>query len=412
MTYYTRDLEENILKYTPKREMIAVIGTRQCGKTTLISKILDGLEAEGKRISRVSFDHVTDLELFETDLTSFVQLHVRDRDILFIDEVQYAKESGKKLKYIFDTFGIKIFISGSSSAEISIQSLKHLVGRIFIFTLHPFSFREFVRACSPRLFPLYESGKYGNTVLEELNRLFHAFVRFGGYPRVLLSDDDEERRKVLEGIYNTHLLREVREIMHLPDDFRMVRLVKSLALQTGGIINYNDLSRRSELSYPRLKEYLNILEKTFICGFVPPWHRNRNTELVKQPKVYFHDTGFRNTCINDHSLDRVDAGALFENFVFSELIKVGLEPGYWRTRSGAEVDYIITCGSKVIPVEVKTSQYNVSLPRSFSSFIEKYRPLRGYILSTNFEERRTVKGCDVHFLPFVKLHFRELQNET
>ena len=159
MLYIKRDIEDEINKYLNAREILTVVGSRQCGKTTLIDDILGNLEKKGKKISRVSFDNIKELQLFENDIDSFTGLYVKGYDFLFIDEVQYSKDSGKKLKYIYDNFKIKIFISGSSAAELSIQSLKYLVGRIFVFTLYPFSFKEFLRAKNQKLVPIYKSDR-------------------------------------------------------------------------------------------------------------------------------------------------------------------------------------------------------------------------------------------------------------
>src|SRR3989338_5499658 len=115
MVYVPRELEKEIKKYLNRDEIVAVVGTRQCGKTTLINTLLDEMEKNGKKVKRITFDNVKDMQLFETDIDSFISLYVKNFDILFIDEVHYSKDNGKKLKYLHDNFKIKIFISGSST---------------------------------------------------------------------------------------------------------------------------------------------------------------------------------------------------------------------------------------------------------------------------------------------------------
>jgi len=119
--YYKRNLEEKIKKYLSVKETIAIVGVRQCGKTTLMKKIAQDISGK-KKVNFISFDDISILQLFEEDIDSFIQIHVKSFDFLFIDEIQYAAESGKKLKYIYDHHYIKMLISGSSAAEISIQS--------------------------------------------------------------------------------------------------------------------------------------------------------------------------------------------------------------------------------------------------------------------------------------------------
>ena len=409
MEYIKRDIEENISKFMYKKEIIAIVGVRQCGKTTVINHILDKLEKKGKKVKRITFDNIKDLELFEQDIESFIELYVKNFDFLFIDEVHYSKNSGKKLKYVYDNFDIKIFISGSSAAEISIHSLKYLVGRIFTFTLYPFSFREFIRAKNPKILNLYESGKYKSEIILKFNKYIKEFIIYGGYPRVVLTDDKEEKKTVLKNIYNTYLLKEIKEILDLSEDFRLIKLLKSLSLQIGNILNYNELSSLTGFSYNDLKKYLNILEKTYICSLIRPFYTNKRVELVKSPKIFFFDSGFRNICIDNFSQERSDLGSLYENYIFSELIKENIFPKYWRTKSKAEVDFIIEKENKVTPIEIKSNLKQPKLTKSFHSFLEKYNPKKSYILSSDFEGSKKLKNYKITFLPFSK--FNQLSKE-
>jgi hypothetical protein len=139
--YITRDLEEKIRSYLDKPEIIAIIGPRQSGKTTLMKEIFKSLS----KAVYIDFEDRDTLSLFNNDIKSFYELHVMNADYLFIDEFQYAKEGGQKLKYLFDTHKLKIIISGSSVLDLTHQAIKFLVGRIFIFYLYPFNFGEYLR---------------------------------------------------------------------------------------------------------------------------------------------------------------------------------------------------------------------------------------------------------------------------
>jgi len=402
LKYIERDLEAEIGKYVESREIIAVVGPRQCGKTTMINKMLDEEETKGKVVERVSFDDQKILGVFERDVDSFIDLHVRGKDMLFIDEIHYSKESGRRLKYIYDTCWTKIIISGSSAPEMSIYSLKYLVGRILTFTLHTFSFREFLRCREPSMLGVFERGDYKGDITARLNRHLEEYILFGGFPRVALAEGKDEKRKLLDGIVNTYLLREIREILDISEDYKLLDLLKSLSLQTGNIINYNELSALTGYSYAGLKRYLNILEKTFICSLLRPFFSNKRTELVKNPKVYFLDAGFRNACIGNFSTERTDKGSMYENFVFSELARMGERVKFWNTKSAAEVDFVAEKEGKAVPIEVKSRLGARKITKSYGSFISKYSPERGYFLSLDSEGREKIKGCTVIFLPFVK----------
>jgi predicted AAA+ superfamily ATPase len=389
--YVKRFLEEEIKKYLAKREIIAIVGPRQSGKTTLLKHIFDGL----KNAKFLDFEDRETLELFNEDLRSFIDLYVKDYAYLFIDEFQYAKEGGKQLKYIYDNYKTKIIISGSSVSGLSIHGIKYLVGRIFVFNLYPFSFEEYLSYKEPRLYSeIYTKRKLSKPIIERITPQFDEFCIFGGYPRVVLTHDKKEKEIVLKNIYNTYFLKEIKEVLNLPDDYKLSKLIKALALQTGNIINYNELSEITGFNYKDLLKHMNVLEKTYICARSQPFHTNKRTELVKSPKIFFFDNGFRNIVLKNFqsTKNRPDKGQLYENFVASEIAKKDIEVKYWRTKSKAEVDFIIEKNGGVIPIEVKSGMTKPKLTKSFASFLEKYKPKNALMLSENlFAEKGKIK---------------------
>ena len=397
MGYIKRDLEEKIKKYLKRREMIAIVGARQAGKTTILKHILKDL----KNAKFVSFDDQIALRTFTEDVDLFVKEYVENTDFLFIDEFQYAKEGGKKLKYIYDNYKIKIIISGSSVAELSVQSLKYLVGRIFIFTLFPLSFTEFLRYKNPDFYEILDSKKISQIMIERMHILYKEYVIFGGYPEVVLANNKEEKIEILRNIYNTYLLREIREILQIGDDSKLTKLIKALSLQAGNLVNYNELSVIVGLDYRELVKHIDILIKTFVIMKSVPFFTNKRKELVKTPRLFFVDSGFRNIIISNFQKleDRTDLGSLNENFVASELLKKGFKLNYWRTKAGAEVDFIIEKDNKEIPIEVKSNLTSFRYGRSFKNFIIDYDCARGFILSNTLIGKISFNKVKIDFVP-------------
>jgi len=353
--YVKRKLEDTILKYLKTPEIIAVVGPRQSGKTTMLRRLYESL----KRAVFLSFEDKKILDLFEKETDDFISLYVKNNDYVFIDEFQYAKTGGKILKYIYDLAPkAKIIISGSSAIDLTVRALKHLVGRIFIFTLYPFDFEEFLSFRDQQYFNLYQKLKInimqsdlprnfslGENVRQTLAEYYQEYAIFGGYPRAVTASANEEKIEVLKNIYNTYFLREVKDMAGLADDYKLANLIKALALQIGNLIEYQELSRLSEFSYPTLKKYLNFLDKTFICQTLRPFHGNKRNEIVKNPKVFFLDCGLRNYIVNDFRKigERTDAGALLENTAFAQFIKQNINDlRFWRTKQKAEVDFVVT----------------------------------------------------------------------
>ncbi|MBI2142155.1 ATP-binding protein [Candidatus Woesearchaeota archaeon] len=359
--YIKRFLEGAIDKYLGKREILAIIGPRQSGKTTILRHYYENC----KNAVFLDFEDRQTLELFDEDIDSFIELYVKKRDYVFIDEFQYAKEGGKNLKRIYDNCKAKIIISGSSSSELSIQSIKFLVGRVFVFTLYPFSFGEFLNYKNEGVYNIWKKGKLTRPAIERIIPHFNEFCIYGGYPRVVLSEDKSEKEVVLRNIYNTYFLKEIKEILNLPEDYKLSKLI-----HTG-------------FSYTDLLKHFNVLEKTFVLARSAPFHTNKRTELVKSPKVFFVDSGFRNAIIKNFQQieNRPDMGSLYENFVASEFLKSGIELKYWRTKSMAEVDFIIEKDGKTMPVEIKSNLAKPNFTKSFLSFLDKYGPEKSFILS-------------------------------
>lgn len=371
-TYIQRKLEQSIRKFLDAPEIIAILGARQCGKTTMMKHYIEELP---KAVS-LSFEDQKTLALFEQAPDDFITAYVKGNRYLFIDEFQYAKHGGKILKYIYDKEKIKIIISGSSALEITVRAVKYLVGRIIVFDLFPFDFEEWLTAKDQSMLKVLQRYKkqkktsksapsIPSPVHEKFIGLYEEYVRFGGYPRVVLEESLERKEQLLQNIYNTYFLREVRDVLGLIDDYKLQMLLKALSLQVGNLIEYGELGRLSGFSFPTLKKILNFLEKTYVCRFVRPFFKNKRTEVVKNPKVYFFDTGLRNATIGDFRKfsDRPDAGAMLENGLAMEMIKKGYDINFWRDKKQHELDFIINRGNQdIIALESKSYLKSDSVP--------------------------------------------------
>ena len=121
--------------------------------------------------------------------------------------------------------------------------------------------------------------------------------------------------------------------------------------------------------------------------------------------MYFIDPGFRNICLENFSEAQVTQGENIEQFIYSEFLKKDVSVKYWRTKSQAEVDFILEKNNEIIPVEIKTSLKKSKISRSFHSFMAKYKSEKGYILSENLETTSKINDIQtVHFLPWIKLN--------
>jgi predicted AAA+ superfamily ATPase len=392
--YYKRDLEEKVERYLDSPEIIAIFGPRQVGKTTLLKEFYN-------RVENAIFMTFEDIELkvlFEEDIKSFIQLYIEPYDYIFIDEFQYASMGGKHLKYIYDTTSKKIFISGSSAMELSVNAIRYLAGRIFVFNLYSFSFGEFLRIKDANLYQIYKNADINTSkiIINQINHYMQEYMIYGGYPRVVLSKDIEEKKEVLKNLLSIYLLRDIKDIAKIADESKMYKLLKVLSLQIGNVIVYNEISTTTQLNSAKLKDYISILQKAFLIKEVRPFFTNKRLEIVKNPEIFFLDFGLRNVVINNFSNleNRVDSGAMLENFVLRELVEQELK--YYRTKNGAEVDFVL---DDAIPIEIKSNLSSMKVSKSYHYFLQNYTPKSGYILSFNQVGTKLINGVEVKFLP-------------
>lgn len=420
---YERDLYYKIKPYFYSKEIIAVLGSRQSGKTTLLNIIFQEI-SKSKKCVFLTFEKKDDLEIFDSDIENFKKLYTEKYEMIFIDEFQYAKDAGQKLKYLYDTTNTKFFISGSSSLEIK-EAGKYLVGRVFTFYLYPMSFSEFVRAKNFELYkiilPAFEFthslvlGKKiemfsdpirSELLKKDLKKIFFDYLLFGGYPRTVLSNNEEEKKLSLSSILDNYLLREIRSLLKLATENKLLTLARFSALQTGSLISYQELSNASNLSYNETKKHINILRQTFIADTITPYFKNKRKELVKNPKLFFLDNGFRNKIINNFIPfeTRTDAGALAENFIFSNLRYMENTEfsniKFWRTKSQAEIDFILENQDRILPIEVKFAPLkNINIGKSMISFIKKYSPENAVVTTNNDFKKQFVLETNIYFIP-------------
>lgn len=430
-----RDLILRLKQFIKRDEFIAIIGPRQAGKTTFL-EILKGyltneLKIKKDLIQSITFEDRRLLMEFETDpvsfIHSFIPPNLKQKFYLMIDEFQYAQDGGQKLKLIYDTIkGIKIIITGSSSLDIKAKVGKFMVGRILNFYLYPFNFQECLRAHHSRLEMGYAENnpliidllfkgkqikiKKGPDFLsEEFIREYEKYAIWGGYPVAVLAKTEMERKKLLSDIYSNYILKDIKTLLELATERNLFLLSQYLATQIGNIVVYQNLSGISGLEYRKLKEHLNILEETFICRQVKPFFRNRQKELSKNPKIYFLDMGFRNNLLENMSglHKRSDAGAMIENSCFIRLNELceGLNKiSFWRTKAGAEVDFIFPREEGIIPIEVKYSQLTAEkLSKSLASFIDAFKPKQAIVFNKNYWGRMQRGKTRISFAPIYYL---------
>lgn len=388
-----RDIYPKLQKLYKKPDILALVGSRRVGKTTLM-QLLYGEETRKKEF--LSFDNQEVLNLFQMNIKEFANLYVKPNSVLFIDEFQYAKEGGKHLKYLYDTYKTKLVISGSSTPELTIQSLSYLVGRVFTITIYPLTFKEFIRYKETKYLPILQNPTKQTIPL--LQPYFEEYLQFGGYPQVILEKTTDEKIQRLKQIVNTYLLKEIRDILQYKDSILFERFLKVLALQEGGLLNKSKLSSLLDTHLHKVTEILNVLEQTFIITQLQPYHNSKIKELIKSPKLYFQDSGFRNVLLNNFNTihQRIDKGAIYEQFILQTLKQTEKPIKFYNYKNSSEVDFLLD----TLPIEVKSHLSAPKVERGFHSYLDKFNPKNAIVFNENVLETITIHTQKVEFKHF------------
>ena len=365
-----RTLFQSIQKRFFKGKAIILLGPRQVGKTTLIQELL-----KEKEHLFLNGDDPAIREMLEDASTVKLKSIIGSHTIVFIDEAQRISNIGITLKLITDQFkAVQLLVSGSSSLEINNKTQEPLTGRKFEYHLFPISWEEF---------EAHEGFVEAQQQLEE--RLI-----YGMYPDVINNRSDATN--VLKQLSTSYLYKDVLSLIGIRKPELLEKLLRALALQLGSEVSYNELSNLLEIDKGTVAKYIDILEKSFIVFQLNSFSRNQRNEIKNNRKIYFYDNGIRNMIINNlNPIDlRNDKGALWENFLISERLKIQsyheqhTNNYFWRTVQKQEIDFIEESGGNIKAYEFKwKSGGRNKIPKSF---IENYHAQGKTIDKENFRE--------------------------
>ena len=412
MNIIKRKIFNEIKNHLDKKEISLIVGPRQVGKTTIMNEIKKYLDKEGKKSIFLSLDYELDSVFFKSqeELLRKIKLNLgKDGGFVFIDEIQRKENAGLFLKGIYDLgLPYKFIISGSGSLELKEEINESLAGRKKDFFMGPVDFEEFVNfkteyRYEDNLQDFFEIEK------EKTFNFLKEYLNFGGYPRVILEETEKEKRSIIDQIFRSCIEKDIIYLLKSDRIDAFVLMIKILASQTGQLINYTSLATQTGLSVPSLKKYLWYAEKVFIIKIVQPFFTNKQKEITKSPVVYFIDLGLRNFSLNMFGRieDNEQLGLIFQNFIYNKIskeIEGNLKSiNFWRTKEGAEVDFVVRDGLSLLPIEVKFSNFlKAEISRSFRSFINNYEPKEAKVINLGLNTNKNIGNTDIKFVPYYK----------
>ena len=267
------------------------------------------------------------------------------KNIIF-DEAQYLDNPGLILKILIDNFPKKNFIaSGSSSFDLSHKLSEPLTCSHYKFLLYPLSFSE-IKKVVPKIDLIYHINKS---------------LIFGSYPEVFNLSTINEKAFHLTTLTENYLYKDVLSFNLVKNSQKVRELLIALALQVGSEVSYLELANTVGVDRKTIEYYLDLLVKSFVIFRINGFSRNLRSEINRKVKIYFYDLGVRNALINNFNelSRRADRGAIFENFVVTEVIKKEINKPqktnfyFWRTYEQKEVDLITEKNNKITAYEIK-----------------------------------------------------------
>jgi predicted AAA+ superfamily ATPase len=370
-----------------------VVGPRQAGKSTWIREALAHLDAP---ILILHAEEPRVRELAESPALALAGLAdvLASETLLLFEEVQHLREAPLFIKGLVDLARTRrIVATGSSSFELGARTRESLAGRARRTRLLPFSLEEVAALIPAELVPAIRD--------LQLAILWEKLVVTGGYPQPWF---DPEPAEALHYLVESFVLKDTSDLHQIerPSVFR--KLLELAAADTGNLVNLSEWAGLAQTSRNTVGRYLEIAEEAHVLRLVPPFAGGKRAEITGTSKVFFLDNGLRNAVFGGFrpSRERADCGALWENAVFNELAKrleLLDEIRFWRSRSGAEVDFVVRRGERMVAIEVKAAELiRPTVSRGTHSFLEAYRPACLGVVNASLRLDTVEDGVNVRFV--------------
>ena len=345
-----------LVEYVGTGQVVAVIGVRRAGKSTLIKQFINDLvESQGVTKNNVLFLNLEHpyLSPYREDPTTLQRLYedylkmMQPEGEVFVclDEVQFFRQWPVFVKAHHETKKIRFLVTGSNAAMLSSDMMTLLSGRSLPLEVFPFSFREMADARGIEVDdPAVRAG-----TAPKLKLLLEEILEFGGFPTVALHAQNQTAFDILGAHARTVLLQDVVPRLGLRKPEDLEKLYVYLVTNIGKLFSYHQLTKLFGLSDKSIKEYLRALCEAHLVYELDQFSFSLKKQIRNPKKIYSIDTGQANAMGFKFSSNR---GRLLENLIFIDLMRLGLEVFYFHSDGGSEVDFVVKNGTDLSLVQV------------------------------------------------------------
>ena len=395
--FVIREKLKEIKRFINIGHSIIITGVRRCGKSVLLSQIMDAMH-DGYYYITFDDERLADFDLKDFDklYEIFIELFGKNKTF-FLDEVQNVNGWERWVRRMYEN-GFKFFITGSNARLLSRELATLLTGRHLQISLYPFSFKEFLvfNKIDLKKEDIYLTEKRGIII-----KYFNEYLDKGGFPEFLKYNKIE----ILQEYFNDIIQKDIVERYKIKEIKQLKELARYIITNTGNLATYNQLKKITEIkSVKTIINYFDYLENAYLVFKVPYFSYSLKKQSVNPFKVFSIDTGLRNSISFKFSSD---IGRLYENLAALELKRKNKEIYYWKNPLHEEVDFVIKEGFKVrqlIQVCYDINDYETK-KREIKALIKASKELKckNLLVITEEKEGEEIVGKNkVNYIPLWK----------
>ncbi len=324
--YIPRAIVPQAMQYLNTKEIVAIIGARRVGKSTLAKLLIKNLIQEQSIDSKQIFfinlekpefipfkNNPSYLQVIFDEYLKLANPNREQKIYFFIDEIQIFENWELFIKSKYEALNIKFIITGSNSSLLTSNYATALTGRVLRLQLDSFSFQEFLEFKNIPYKTALERTQYKI----DIQRYLDEYLQWGGYYSVISNDDEMIKKEYLRQIAEDIILKDIVPRYNIKNSSAIKDLFYYLVSNTTTLINYSNLAKKINIDPKMIKEYIGYFEDNFLIATIPQYHNKLTAQITSSKKLYLNDNGFLNIGINRSS----DKGKRLENLVFIELYK-------------------------------------------------------------------------------------------
>ena len=398
--YYEDLIEKYFLK---EKKITFLLWARRVWKTFLMRKFYERLASEAVWIS---FEEDIGRKFSTVDeFLNYLKIASWKNSFkyIFLDEIQLVPGISRILKKIFDSgYNYYILCSGSGSFKIYSEIEDSLVGRREIIKVYPLTFEEFFYFKTWKTLQFVWENRY-EWILDKYYYLIEEFLKFWGYPEVVISKSIEDKVRFLKSIYDMWIDKDIKFILSWEDIINFSRFLKSIAVRVTSIVKYSTISGELWITLNKVKKFIQILKDSFIIFGIWPLAEKYSYEIKTGEKLYFVDNGLLNYILKSFVLvDNI--WKIVENYVIWEHIKRKkdyIELYFWKKINQSEIDLVVynMLSWEYTPVEIKAKSTS-TFPKIFKSFSELYNVKKWILYNKSIRFTKKVGEIDFIVIPY------------